>query len=792
MNTLKTLKTGTALGTLIALQALPALAQDNGAARGIGSYGIIDEIIVTARKKAERLIDVPVAVSAISPLTLERYATNTFAAISEQVPQLIIGEVTTQVGGSINLRGVGAGQSNPATDNPVSINVDGIQVSQGNILQLGQYDVERVEVLRGPQTLFFGKNSPAGVISLVSKDPGEEFEAQVRAGYEAMAKQKFVEGIVSGPLGGGFGARLVGYFSDQDGWFQNTVTEIPGVSFPPAVDTGPSQSEIFLRGTLTYASPDGDFNARLKINYGEVDRDNGITAIAQRSACALGTPQLAAAVTDCTLDRFYANTNLSPSLAAATPGFGDGVAFFKTNQTLVSFEWDYALSETLNLTSVTGFFRGDQDTMDNFTQTDLPLVASRSNLINEQWTQELRLASNYEGKVNFLVGGFYQNANLANGDGNPVGFAAGLFGPDPFIFPISAFEVDTDALSVFGQVSVDVTDTLELTAGARYSHEEKEIGGTVGGAAFEVARPTRDFDDFSPEVTISYRPTDSTTIYASYREGFVSGGYNITATQAVGATIDPSFDQTTTRGGEIGVKGYLADEQIRYDLTAYYYKYKGLQVSAFDTQSVSLTTLNAASANVRGIEGNIFVKPDAIPGFDLQASAAFNRGDYGTFIGGCFGGQTIAQGCSLDPGAGGAFNSQDLSGEPLVRSPRWALSTTANYERPITSSLTGFASFNVIYSSAYQTMLEADPRAIQDGFFTVNANVTLKDPEGDWQLSVIARNITQNFATTSAFPSVLTGSGTGTATGVPADVSSALTLPRSVLLQLTVRNSLFQ
>ncbi|TCM16483.1 TonB-dependent receptor-like protein [Novosphingobium sp. PhB165] len=160
----------------------------------------VSEIIVTARKRDERAVDVPVAISALSGADLERYATNSLTAISERIPQLVIGESTNQTGGSINLRGIGAGLANPSTEQAVTLNIDGIPISYGNAVRLGQFDLQRVEVLKGPQALFYGKNSPGGIISLISADPGSTFDARLRTGYEFAANQRFAEGIVSGPL----------------------------------------------------------------------------------------------------------------------------------------------------------------------------------------------------------------------------------------------------------------------------------------------------------------------------------------------------------------------------------------------------------------------------------------------------------------------------------------------------------------------------------------------------------------------------------------------------------------
>ena len=747
------------------------------------------DIVVTARKRNERLMDVPVAVSALSGETLQRYATSTLAAIAQQTPQLIIGEATTQTGGTVNLRGIGAGQSNAATDNPVSINLDGIQVSQGNVLRLGQYDIERVEVLKGPQTLFFGKNSPGGVISLVSNDPGRTFEAQLRTGYEFGATQRFAEAILSGPLGGGFSARIVGYISKQDGWFRNIAVPVPGVVFGTDPAGGPANREMFGRATLTYASPDERFSARLKVSGGSVRRPNGTTVNSQRYVCTNGVPVYSVTVTDCKLDRFYAGSRLSPAMVATDPAsFGDGNPFFHSSQLLGSLDLKFKPSDQVSIAAVTGYYRGHEDFLDSFSQAERPRIASRSDLRNRQFTQEVRFSSEFNGPFNFFMGGFYQDSTFS--DRIPLVFDAGILAPVAVRVPIRDFSIGTKAYSAFGQMRFKLTSEIELAGGLRYSHERKSLDGTVGGAAFVVARPTRAFHNVSPEASITYKPDQNLTFYASYRQGFVSGGYNATALQPVGATIDPSFDQSTVRGGEAGIKGYAADRQLRFDLTGYYYWYRGLQLSAFDPATLALTTRNAASAKGRGVELNIFYRPHALGGLELHSGAAYNNATYGSYVGGCYGGQTISLGCNLNPNAAGVFSSQDLSGQRLVRAPLWTFNAGVTYDHEIGGGLSGAVSLDTSYTSSYQPQLEADPRALQLGFGLLNGSISVRDLNDGWQVALIGKNLTQKYAVSSSFAGTLTGSGTGTASGVLSDINGSLIAPRAVLLQLTLRSSL--
>jgi iron complex outermembrane receptor protein len=805
------------VGFVFAAQALPAAAQAQPEPmqdeRGepqveLAQRRALGEIIVTARKRGERLLDVPVAVSALSSEEIERYATNSLTAISQQVPQLIVAESQNQVGGSINLRGIGAGVSNPSIEQAVTLNLDGIPISSGNAIRLGQIDVERIEVLKGPQALFYGKNSPGGIISLISADPGDYFEAKVRTGYEFVADQRFVEGAVSGPLTDTLGARLVGYYSKEDGWFRNTAVAFPGRTPGPAADSLNGE-DVFLRGTLAYEAPGGDLEIKAKANYGERQRSGiGPAAFAQIVHCPLGFAQTSGRAEDCGLDRNFANVALRPEAAALHPALRNGVPFADSEQFLGSVTATYQLNPSLSLTSVTGYYEISEESFDSFTFTSVPAVSATNDLTISSFSQELRLASDFEGPVDFILGGFYQDGEFTSAQVVPIDLGGSCPSASCFLTPYTDYDQDTRAISVFGQVRYELTDQLELSAGGRYSWETKELTGTVNQTAIEILNPERDYEDFSPEVTLTYKPTPDLTAYASYREGFTSGGFNTVPTAIRSAAFptlplrDLSYGQMTAQGGEVGFKGYLADRQILFDLVGYYYEYEGLQLSAFDTVGVAQITQNAGGAKVRGVELRTVYNPIAIEGLELHQTVAYNKATYTDFIGACYPGQTIAAGCnlvprnlSLDPATFGTaanpFTSQDQSGQQIARAPEWTLSAGFVYERELSDALGASIALDAIYTSSYMTQVEAQREARQDDFWMLNGAISIHDEADEgWEISLIGRNLTNEIVRVSGGAVAFTGTGTGTATTTPADLYGSVSLPRSVLLQLTLRNTL--
>lgn len=761
------------------------------------------EIIVTARKRDERLLDVPVAVSALSQEQLARFSNVTLTSISQIVPQLVIAESQNQVGGSINLRGIGSGISNPSTETAVTLNVDGVPISYGNAIRLGQIDLGRVEVLKGPQALFYGKNSPGGIISLVSQDPSKSPEIKLRTGYEFNADQRYVEGVVSGPLSDEIGARIVAYYSKEDGWFRNIAVPIANVTPGPAASTFNAE-DLFVRGTINYAPAGSGTTVKAKAAYGRRTRDGvGPTGGSQIVFCPGGTSRLSGNI-DCALNRNFYSVIIPARVTALDPTLGDGVPFVKSTQFLSSLGIDQEIGSNFTLSSVTGYYRLGEKSVDPFTFANVPYFAASNDIVASGFSQELRLGSNFDGPLNFLVGGFYQDANFKIRQAFGIDFGA------PFLVGSTFYDVHTSAVSVFGQASYKLLDDLELSAGGRYSWERKSLSGTSFGSPIDVLLPKRDYRDFSPEVTLTYRPSTNLTLYAAFREGFTSGGFNTVPTTLRSAAnqtpprVDLSFGQMTARGAEAGVKGYLAGRQVLFDLVGYYYKYSGLQLSRFDNASFTQLTQNAGGAEIKGVEFSTTIRPDRLQGLTLNAALAYNHSRYTDFIGGCYAGQSIAAGCNLNPRnpalapstfgtAANPFQDQNQTGQSLFRAPRFGLTAGMAYDHEFSDSLNGTISVDTAYSSSYITQTEANPLNRQASYWLLNGTVTLNGgKDKPWEIALIGRNLTNKLYVVAGSVVGATAAGTGTAVTRQGDVLGTASPPRAITLQLTLKDSLFR
>ena len=220
---------------------VPAGAASSAADTGLG------DIVVTARKRAESLISVPVAVTALGAQQLQRYNVTNLEQISQLAPQLTITTVASGSGASISIRGIGSVGEDPGVDQSVGVYIDNVGIGRGRIIGVSMFDISQVEVLKGPQALFFGKNSPAGVVSLTSAGPGDRLEGRVVGGYEIVANERYVDAAIGGPLSSTFGARLAVHASGMDGFIHNHAVPLTdpltGLETPvPPIPARPSRS----------------------------------------------------------------------------------------------------------------------------------------------------------------------------------------------------------------------------------------------------------------------------------------------------------------------------------------------------------------------------------------------------------------------------------------------------------------------------------------------------------------------------------------------------------------------
>lgn len=747
-----------------------------------------DDIIVTARRRDERLIDAPVAITAIGAQTLQSYSVSRVTDMTTLVPSLIAGKAASGSSASIFLRGVGSTALSAGFDQSVSFVIDGLPMSRGREISLPQFDIKGVEVLKGPQALFFGKNTTAGLISITSNGPSDEFEAGIKAGYGFKALEKYTEAYVSGPITDRFGARIAARYSNSEGAFENTAAE--------------DSTDALGRAQQRYSSRRGrseSFGARLTLNWDVTDNfnmelktgatwmeDGGPTDLVER-LCAGGrtTPTNAGPNADCKVDGRSDLSTLPVEVVRADYRYagdkGEMYAKFKSQFAVLTSTLS---SDPIDLTSISSYYHFRQTDLNNVAGEGYP--ATFSQLADfEQYAQEVRFQSKLDGPFNFLTGAFYSHGKF-------------IFNTDAYIFPVpvdpatgtaTTFKrdngFDSDSMSFFLQGTLKFGQ-FELAGGARYSVEAREsyqrslaahpafAGAFPGG--IEINDKFND-DNLSPEVSLRYKPGRDTTLYAAYKRGFKSGGYNISqaltpaASQAAGR-----FGSETAEGGEVGLRTLLLDRALAVNLTVYTYTYSDLQVQTFDPVTIGLIAGNAGKLRTRGVEGDFNWRLGG--GFSIRGAAAYNDAKYRDYVGQCFGGQTIAEGCSLTPVAG-AFTAQDYSGRTPPKAPEFAGRLGGSFKTPLTDSLNLAFTSDVSYTSSFNFTDTLRPDAVQKAYAKVDASLVLSGLDDKWSVSLIGRNLTDKLVATSAndipFSSPVGGR---------ADMSTFIENPREIVLEV--------
>ena len=778
-----------------------------------------EEIIVTARKRQESILKVPVVETVIDSDTLQQSQITDIQAVTTKVPGLFVGTSVLAIGSQISLRGVGTSALDAGIDQSVSLNIDGQQFSQGLTFKSGLFDLAQAEVLKGPQALFFGKNSPGGVIALTTADPKDYFEIIARGSYELVAREKRTELILSGPLSDTLGARLAGTWSDRDGYFKNTAVAIPGLGGTTLGGRNGGNENWIVRGTLVW-NPSADFKARLKVN---VTRDNSNSPTGlQGVSCPSGTGpgalgiQFIGGTHPCQQDDEVEYVGMDPNFFGGlfpdgSPALrNDGVPFTDIRQRFGVLEMDYNVTPDILLTSTTTYYHNVTDTMANgvYSGAAGPTLFADNHFKRRDTTQELRLESDFQDSpLNFLLGGYYQDAVMKNRIYVGGNMALGL----PATLTAGTHDLDIKSASLFGQLRWKPVETLEIAAGVRWTDEtRKDFATTLSNAAtntytpVDLITPKINSKNWSPELTVTYTPTDNFTVFGALKQGYKSGSFSITTPAS--PTKDNSFGDEKVQGGEIGFKARSSDRSLYVNMAFYYYKYKGLQVGvsqpASDNGIPELRTLNAGSSRTYGIDFDANYHPPSIPGLGLNLSLNWNKAKFLSLHGvPCYGGQTIALGCTEAPVPGSdpiTYTASDASGEPLEKAPEWQAIGGFDYQTSVAEGLDLVFGGSAQVSSKYKAVIGNRDDYYQRGFTKLNAYLTLKDADDRWELSLIGNNLNdvlrggycantdlQNTTVFTRFAQV-TGQATNP-TGKIDDVACVVEPGRQIFIKLTLR-----
>lgn len=507
--------------------ALPGMARAEAAADAAAAEAPAqaEEITVFARRDAESLQNVPLTITAIGASTLAKYNVTKVADIVSRIPTLNVQIGGSGAGAQISLRGVGSSNISAAFDSAVALDFDGVQVSTGRLLQAGFMDPAQIDVLKGPQSLYFGKSASAGVIQIRTADPTKTWEYGANASYEFEEKGYLVGGYISGPLSDTFGIRIAGQYNDVKEYVKINPTT-------PAKLHNRGLTDFVGRITMQW-EPTSDFKANFKATYtrntndgaigtadiscGKNGRADEVVLFSFLGPAAIAIPSNA----DCNpFDKYVTTSDPSAALVGKFPqgsgganGKYPGHPFGQTDLFFTRLKMDAKVSDSLKLVSTTGYMNLKAIDFDSysylgvgkaFRPDGLPLVTSgipgleafsadALNAINTagsaqgvggsdpvnktaQFTQELRLVSSFDGPLNFSVGAFYES-RIIGFDTSQQAFNASLLFPDPVTGNTFDYfkkhRTKTNTYSMFGSATYDITDQLELTGGVRWTREDK-------------------------------------------------------------------------------------------------------------------------------------------------------------------------------------------------------------------------------------------------------------------------------------------------------------------------------
>ena len=427
-------------------------------------------------------------------------------------------------------------------------------------------------------------------------------------------------------------------------------------------------------------------------------------------------------------------------------------------------------------------------------------IPALENTSYRAFSTELRALTTFDKPVNYMLGVYYQSTKRVYDQAVALGNVQdSTQSPDNFILGSSKnSETKGSTLSGYGQFIWKVVPEVEVTAGVRYIHEKKDsyfVQPYVNAALVSVFIPDKRvtsnqvFNDWSPDFTVAYKPSSNITVYGAYKQAYKSGGFSNGGILGPNATVDYfAFNPEKAKGFEVGVKTTLVDNQLRFNVGVYDYKFSNLQLDYFDSVNIALITTNAGYARTRGVEMESEFAPRAIEGLNLRATLNYNRARYGEFIAPCWGGQSIAAGCNLGfNSTAQVFTKQNLSGAPTSVAPNWTGSLGVNYDRPVSAKFMFGVSADARYGGSYIVSPFGTPSSANPSYVNFDAAFRLYTSDERYEAALIGKNLTNRFYVTGGIDSTNTGAGTGTANALPADQVGFAAMPLTVQFQLSAR-----
>lgn len=648
----------------------PVAASEN-AATADTNEGSSGDIVVTAQRREQRLQDVPTAVTALGG---DLFTKGSLGRSANEVLTLVPNaSAGTQQHGRPRwwIRGVGAGQQQLDLANPVGFYLDDVYISNASATGLPLFDLERVEVLRGPQGTLWGKNTTGGAINVISRKPSltpRDDDNYVRIDYGSFDEKLAEAGVGVAVVPGVLAARLSAHLDDRGGRFTNLFTG----------DKSNAVKDTVLRGQLLFA-PASTFQALLSVHYRDYNTDGSYWTTASYAANGA-------------LRNGYAPPTDKDAVNINAPEYS------RNKQLGGSLHLDWNIGDT-TLTSITGYERFKTRGANDSDYTPLEISRGYTAARSAQWTQELRLASSQANRLSWIAGLYYFNEKIVSNaysatlpPGSVPALAPSSGTAAPAAYSVTAYNHKAESGAAFGSATFSFTDALKMTLGGRWTRETKTLEfnrlaspnaaatswnnyahwwdsytGTFGGPGTFSGNLRRTWDAFTYDVTPSWKIDRDNLLYVKFSHGVKSGGFNTAATlPAALLTVAPE----ELNAVEAGYKSQWFDRRLTFNATAFHYDYNNVQINVVGPNpgAVGGATVsylqNAAKAHTNGAEFEI----DATPFTRLKLNAAVGILDtrYDTL-------QVVNGG-------------PNLSGAQFVRAPKLTLNGGASYTLPLAGS----------------------------------------------------------------------------------------------------------
>ncbi len=676
---------------------------------------VLEEIIVTAQRRIENPMDVPLSITAISGDALERAGVGTVDQAMRLIPNVSLDNNNSLRSGRISIRGITSDVNNLGTEGSVAVSVDGVYQGRATTLNSDLIDLERVEVLRGPQGTLYGKNTTGGAINIITRRPAKEPEAVADIRFGNHDAQRY-RATVSAPLGDAFAFRASAAVTRRDGLLTNSfqgrkVNDINNETARLTLEAHPSET-VTIRLSADGSRDDGTGDSKSVLTLGGT-----VGGFAQAVGVPLTVPPL--------FDR---------TTAFDAPN-NENRRVWGTSATI---DWDTGEDTVTSISALRGFTFDNQSDNDF---TPLSLVQSGLREKQHQFSQELRYVAAQRDHFRYTAGLYYFHQVLKGNQVASVGphfsVLTGVLTGGALVVPAGSVapafvRTETDSYAAYAEGTYDVTEQFSLTAGLRYSHETKDVRhdqSKVNPLFVPLGFPPPipvftaglTENNLSPKLTAQYRFNDDTMAYATVSRGFKGGGFS---TGLINSAADTEFKSEKATNYELGLKSTLIPRRLNATLTGFYLDYSDLQVSTFVTNRFIVS--NAASATSKGVELELEFK--ATKELLLQASAGYLDASYDDFA-------------NAPCPAGSAARTCDLSGKRMLRAPEWTTTLTADYEREVTAGITGYFRADYTYKSGQFFTLEQDPDLSQSGYGLVGGKAGLRFNDGAYELSVYAQNL---------------------------------------------------